>query len=426
MTVAVNGARFILAPRPHELTAASQPSASPRSPMLSATEAAAGLAMVGLVAARSLLRPGSAQPHGAILELIDAHSAAVLAVLVGVNAAVLSGRGKVPARAVWRVAATLAVRAVVLGAVGLALGYSEFTLGVVFLPYYALLYLLAIPLVLLPTWAVCTSGLILAGGVPVLTHHLLPLLPLAPPRNPIPHDLHHEPLAVLSQLSLTGVYPGLAAAAIVCAGVLVGRVNTGRDTGVILVAVGFWMVTVAGTATWLVIHRFGALERIVRAAPAGLPPDALSQLVTRGLTGNAPAWSWWWLGVDAPHANTPPELVSKIGTALGLVGLMLLVGHLRPRPLRALVLAVWAPLAGLGGIVASAYTVHVLFINSDYDHFAPWAELSLQAVVGLSAGLFWRLTAGRDPLDALLPWLLPPLPPATSVRTEYHARHPLD
>jgi hypothetical protein len=112
------------------------------------------------------------------------------------------------------------------------------------------------------------------------------------------------------------------------------------------------------------------------------------------------------------------------GGALALLGLMLLLGTLQPRPLRALTLALRTPLAGLGAITVSAYTAHVLFVNSDYAHFGPMASLLLQAVVGLLVGLAWRLTAGRDPLETLLPSFISV--PTPTRRGRHAPLHPAD
>jgi hypothetical protein len=120
--------------------------------------------------------------------------------------------------------------------------------------------------------------------------------------------------------------------------------------------------------------------------------------------------------VAAPHTGSPPELVGTTGGAIALLGLIVLVDMLRPRPLRALLTGLRAPLAGLGAIAASAYTGHVLFVNSDYAQLAPRASLALQVVVGLLIGLVWRLTAGRDPLETLVPSFIPVSAPAVRDR----------
>lgn len=420
MTELVNGARP--APLLAKVDLVSTPARS-GSPAPTGTGAAAGLAVLGLVTARTLAGPVPTGLPAGPLGMVDAQCFAVLAVLAGVHAATLTGRSRVRAGAAAPLVATLAVRALVFGVLGLALGFAEPARGAVVLPYYALLFALAIPLVLLPTWAVAATGVVALGAVPVLTHRLLPMLPLAPPRNPGLADLAERPLAVLSQLALTGAYPALAGLVALCAGLVLGRLGWSRPKAVLAtLAAALGAMAMARATSWLLVHHYEVGTKIIRAAPAGLAPASAGQLLDQGGAGVSPAWSWWWLAADTPHLNTPPELLGTAGGAIGLLAVVALVGNPTWRPARGFVTALRLPLAGLGAIAVSAYCAHVLFVNSDYDHYSPGTSLMLQALTGLSIGMAWRLTAGRDPLETLVPRFGPPPAPATRMEPDRHAR----
>jgi hypothetical protein len=59
----------------------------------------------------------------------------------------------------------------------LALGYTDSEIAMVILPYYAVLFLIAVPLVLLPTPALVAIGTAVAVGMPFLSHVVRAELP---------------------------------------------------------------------------------------------------------------------------------------------------------------------------------------------------------------------------------------------------------
>ena len=88
-----------------------------------------------------------------------------------------------------------------------------------------------------------------------------------------------------------------------------------------------------------------------------------------------------------------------------LLGFFLLGDHItRPR-LRLLIAPVRAPLAAAGGMTLTFYTLHIMFINSDYDNYPPTKGYLLQVASILLIALFWRATAGRGPLEGLTAYL---------------------
>jgi hypothetical protein len=168
---------------------------------------------------------------------------------------------------------------------------------------------------------------------------------------------------------------------------------------------------VAGTATALaargvsqvLLQRHGGLDAILAAVPSSpLTWTETSQILAVGGDGTVPPSTWWWLAVATPHTSTTPDLLGTTGSAVALLGALLLAGHVRgtvaSRPTRMIL----HPLAAAGSMTLTLYTAHIMFINSDYDTYSATTGYLLQAGAVLFLGLCWSATAGRGPLEALV------------------------
>lgn len=368
-------------------------------------DAARGVALAGMVAVHSLVVVDAAGNPTAVGQIAQGRSAALFAVLAGVGIAFLTGRRPVRGVADGAAAATtLLTRAVLLGALGLALGGVDATIAAVILPYYALLFVLAVPLVFLGRWTLLALGVVGAGAIPVASHALRGLVPPAALDNVTLGAFVADPPAVLLELGLTGYYPALSWLPYLCVGMAVGRMrlSSARAAGGLLVG-GAAAAAVAAVGSWLALQRFGGLAALqADAAARGLPPAALDAALTVGPGGTTPTTSWWWLASVAPHSSTPPDLVHTAGVALALLGLMLLLDHVsRPGP-RAAIALFRGPLAAVGGLALTLYTAHILFIGSPWDGFTPVTGYVVQAVVAVLFALGWRATAGRGPIESVI------------------------
>ncbi|MBB4683439.1 heparan-alpha-glucosaminide N-acetyltransferase domain-containing protein [Amycolatopsis jiangsuensis] len=371
---------------------------------LTGVDATRGIALLGMMAVHSLYESdGQGNPTWSFA-VFGGRAAATFAVLAGVGIAFLTGRRRVRVADGLPTAAALVARAVTILAIGLALGYTDSSLGAVILPYYAVMFLLAIPVVFLPTWAVAVTGGLLAGGVPVLSHFALARLPPATLDNPTLGYLLHDPVGLLSELSLTGEYPALPWMTYLCAGIFVGRLTLARvRVAAWLVAGGSALAVAAITASWVLLHHYGGLTQIQATIPQSiLTGPETQEVLALGGDGTVPTVSWWWLAVDSPHTSTPPDLLSTIGTAVALLGLMLLAGQVTAKWPRRIIGVVQKPLAAAGSMTLTLYTAHIMFINSAYDVYGPGTGYVVQAVAVLLIGLGWRATAGRGPLEALV------------------------
>ncbi|GDY33427.1 heparan-alpha-glucosaminide N-acetyltransferase domain-containing protein [Gandjariella thermophila] len=368
-------------------------------------DATRGVALLGMIAVHSLYEQGPSGRPTLSFAVFGGRAAATFAVLAGVGIAFMTGRCRVRPRDAGPTAAALVTRALAIGAIGLALGVgTDAALGAVILPYYAIMFLLAVPLVFLPTPLVAALAVVVAGGTPVLSHVLFPHLPPPSLTNPTLGSLLHQPLALLSELSLTGEYPAVPWMAYLAAGIVVGRLNLARlRVALALLATGAVLAAGAAAASWLLLGRYGGLAHIWAAQPGSvLTAPETTEMLTLGGDGTTPTSTWWWLAVNAPHTSTPPDLVHTTGTAVSLLGALLALGHLtRPAVRRAVHIGL-APLSAAGSMTLTCYALHIEFINSDYDTYGAGTGYVLQVIALLLLGLAWRATAGRGPLESLV------------------------
>ncbi|MFJ1763726.1 heparan-alpha-glucosaminide N-acetyltransferase domain-containing protein [Amycolatopsis sp. NPDC088138] len=365
---------------------------------LTAVDATRGIALLGMMAVHSLIEESSPGHPSTSFAIFGGRAAATFAVLAGLGIAFMTGRRRVARVDFGPTAAMLAVRGLAIGVIGLALGYTDAELAVVILPYYAVLFLLAIPLVLLPSWAVAGVGVAVVAGVPPLTHFLQPRLPEPTLLNNGFAYAAEHPVRLLTELSLTGEYPALAWTAYLCAGIVIGRLTLSRvKVAVTLLVTGVTMAVGAAAVSWVLLNRFGGLAAIWAAQPGSvLTAPETTELLNLGGDGTTPTSTPWWLAVDGPHTGTAPDLVGTTGAAMALLGLLLLLGRLRVAKI------VFAPLAAAGSMTLTFYTAHIMFLNSDYDVYTSGVGYALQVAGVLVVGLAWRATAGKGPLEALV------------------------
>jgi uncharacterized membrane protein len=163
----------------------SAPEPPPSRTRLIGVDAARGVALFGMMAVHSLANEDEMGSPTTAYTLAAGRAAALFAVLAGVGIAFTTGRASVRRVDGRSTAAMLTARAAVIGAIGLALGsYTDSEYGVVILPFYAVLFVLAIPLVFLTTRALAVVGVLMATGVPALNGLLAQHFPEPLQENP--------------------------------------------------------------------------------------------------------------------------------------------------------------------------------------------------------------------------------------------------
>jgi uncharacterized membrane protein len=357
-------------------------------------DAARAVALVGMFATHILPLSDGDEPTltGAVA---SGRASALFAVLAGVGVALATGGRQRPAgpRAHLGAAAALVVRGMLVGALGLTLVALDPPVAVI-LAYYGLLFVAAAPLLRLPP-AVLAAGAVLACVLtPVASLLLRAGLPEGPGEQAGWPALG-EPGDLLVTLALTGYYPALTWTTYLLAGMAVGRLDLGRPR----VAAG---LLGGGTALAVAAHATSAWL-LSAGGEAVLGDDA-----TERRYGTTPADSWWWLAVDNPHSGSPLDLAATTGSALAVLGAMLLLARWA-RPL------VQVP-AALGAAPLTLYTLHAvalaIYDGSGPDDAALWLGHVLVATL---IGIGLRLTGLRGPLEAVV---------AAAGRTVGHAAGP--
>lgn len=380
------------------LTAAPPKLGARRGSRLVGVDVARGVALLGMVAVHVLPRLGDDGEQTLVRTITSGRSAALFAVLAGVGLALAADRW------LWRGRLVLVVRAVGIGAVGLALGALDSGVAVI-LAYYAALFVLVQPFL---SWR--PRPLLLLAGVwalvlPAVSFAVRDELPARDVDNPV-LDRLAGPDSLLAELTLTGYYPALPWLAYLLLGLGVGRLAL-RSTRVAvrLAAAGAALAALAHGASSLLLGPLGGGERI--GATLGLEPGPeLDTVLSRGQFGNVPTDTSWWLAVDSPHTTTPLDLLATGGTALLVLGLSLLVV-----PLLGPLLA---PLAAVGSMPLTLYTAHVTLLGfTDTDD--PTRYYLLQVAAALVFATLWRRRVGRGPLESALALLTRPI--AGRVRT---------
>lgn len=351
-------------------------------------DAARAVALVGMFAAHIMvLQDASGRPTLTGL-LANGRASALFAVLAGVGIALSTGgpRRLPSARAHLGAAAALLVRGVLITLIGFALVELDSFVAVI-LMYYGLLFAVAVPLLRLGP-RVLAVGAVLAGALtPVLSQWLRAGLPEGPGDQPGLLDLP-APGELFETLALTGYYPVLTWTTYLLAGLAVGRLDLSSTR------VAWWLF---GVGTTLAVA--ATVTSALLLGPGG-GAAILGPALNEHRYGTTPTDSWWWLATAEPHSGAPFDLANTTGTALAVLGLMLLLA----RWSQALV---WLP-AAVGVIPLTLYTAHVIALAffpaaNGTDTAARAADLRLWLVhvaVAALVGAVLAVLRWRGPLEA--------------------------
>lgn len=325
-------------------------------------------------------------------EIVTGGRAATLfAVLAGVSLSLVhrhAPRGSGSAQ-------SIAIRAVLLFALGISLGSLEDISIYIILAYYAVLFVIAIPFRDLSarTLLAIAAGWALAG--PVFAMALRRILGPGDASQVEVADLA-DPIALLAEITVVGIYPMLVWTAYVVLGLGIGKLDlAARQTAWTLTVVGLGLVAITVS-----------LARVL--VSWGVPGDAVqgregwAALFFTPLNG-ADADSWQGLAVLGIHSSTPLNVVSASGSALAVIGICLLImGMGSPLVARAT-----APLRAAGMMTLTLYTAHALLkwagaaygLTLTGGYYAEWIA---QLIFLTIAATLWLQMYRRGPLEALI------------------------
>ncbi|MFP5416285.1 MAG: Pls/PosA family non-ribosomal peptide synthetase [Actinomycetes bacterium] len=353
---------------------------------------ARSLALLGMMVVHLTSRQ---DPSGAMAlpwRISAGNAAALFALLAGVGIALSTGGVRQPRgrRLVASWASTL-TRALLIALVGLTLGSFVTTdVALVILPYYAVLFVLAIPFLRVPAGLLGVLALVVAVAVPVWSHVARQGLPPPASGNVGFASLADDPTQAVLDLLLTGAYPALPWMAYLLAGLAIGRLTLHRSAAVFLTIGGAALALAAAVGSWVALQQQGGLAALGEVAQESMLLDEFTSLLVWGAQGTLPTTSWWWLAVLAPHTTTPFDLLFTLGVAVAVLGGSLMVGFVIPHAVR--------PLAILGSMPLTLYTAHLIMASVPALPHG-WIGFFLQLAVLLVFALLWRAVADRGPLE---------------------------
>ena len=330
--------------------------------------------------------------------LAGGRASALFAVLAGVSIALTLDRGAAhggSGRA--RTCAALLVRAVLVGGLGLVLAEADSQIAII-LTYYAVLFVLALPFVgLSARWLVVIAGLWVVVA-PVLSHWLRPTLPERGFASPSWGQLVDDPAGLLAELTFTGYYPAVAWLSYLLVGLAVARLDLrARRTALGLAAGGAALVVVATAVSRALTARPG-VARALLSDPSSRDAtiEALLDRISEGLPGTTPTGgAWEWLLVLAPHSATPFDLVQTIGSALAVIGVVLLaLGVASGTATHAV-----AVLFGAGTMTLTLYSLHVVCRVPDLLPDGLRDSFRFHVLLLLSVGSLFAAIGARGPLE---------------------------
>jgi len=336
---------------------------------LQGVDLARGLAVLGMFAAHLLVIPAlNLSDPSTWIDLANGRSSILFAVLAGVSIALITG-GPRP-RGLGLARRRLAVRAVLLWVFGVALIATGVPVFVI-LPAYAVLFLLALPLVQLSARTLW----IVTGGLAVVMPWVQPLLDALP--------VWEGEIGGSFALVLGWHYPFTLWVAFLVAGLAAGRSDLRR------------------TDTQWALLLGGACAALLAAAV-----DAT--FVTPADPYLAQVWS------SGPHSGGLLEVVGSGGFALATIGACQLLCR---TPLTWLAL----PLRAVGSMPFTAYVGQlvvwavvaavVLDDTGDLGGFRALEPFWPFTVATLVACTAWALLLGRGPLERLTAWACRALAP---------------
>lgn len=326
---------------------------------------ARGLAVLGMLAAHLLtVEPFDPREPATWVDVVNGRSSILFAVLAGVSLALVTG-GAAPVddRSLRDARRRITVRAIVLWIIGIALILTGVPVYVI-LPAYALLFLLALPLLGLHAGVLWTIALALAIVMPWV-QPVLAALPVWD--GPAGGDL---------ALVLGWHYPATLWIVFVVAGLAAARSDLRRTRTQVLLLVGGALAAAASYAVAGSTGDFGESAGVVWSAQAH----------SGGL------WEVWGSG----------------GFALAVLGGAILLCR---TPATWIVLPLRAvgsmPLtAYVGQIVAWAVAAAILLGGTaDLMAFRALDPLPVFVVVTMLFCTAWAVVLGRGPLERLLAWI---------------------
>lgn len=361
-------------------------------------DAARGIALIGMMAIHLLPDVTEDFEPTVVWDIASGTSAALFALLAGVGLAIASRPGS---GANWLKAArvSLAIRAALIGGIGLLLGMMDIPAFII-LAFYGMMFVLAIPLLGLGARALafCSLGFATLGALAAWL--LADSLPSLHEIDPSLSSLLTDPGATLGSMLFSGAYPAVPWMAYICAGMALGRINLRTfDIQLRLFLTGLCMAVGTTLLSALLLGPLGGKAALIASVRRRFGAEGVEEAIIWGFPHGAPSSSGWWQMVLSPYSNTVFELLNTLGVAMAALAVMLYLGDKLGWALR--------PLCIVGSMTLSIYTMHLLFMATGLLSNVPMLSLWLQVAAGLLFAVLWVNVTGikRGPLEHVVAML---------------------
>ncbi|ADG77281.1 Heparan-alpha-glucosaminide N-acetyltransferase catalytic domain-containing protein OS=Tsukamurella paurometabola (strain ATCC 8368 / DSM / CCUG 35730 /CIP 100753 / JCM 10117 / KCTC 9821 / NBRC 16120 / NCIMB 702349/ NCTC 13040) OX=521096 GN=Tpau_0644 PE=4 SV=1 [Tsukamurella paurometabola] len=367
-------------------------------------DAARGLAVLGMC----LVHVNPTDGPTWLVTLAQGRSSALFAVLAGVSLALLSGGSQPPADLTatrWRIA----VRALILLLLGLALTLLG-TSVMVILCYYAVYFLLCLPLLRLGTVPLAWLSVITAVAGPVVSFLIRSQMEINEFGGAPTFDTVTDLRGTLTLVFLTGAYPVVTWIPFVLAGLALGRAGVATIRPARIIAAGAAAAVIGFGGSWFAQSVLGGRDRLLEMlrpmlADSGISADSILDTPSMGTTSTT---SWWNLTLANPHSGTPFEIVGSIGIALVVIGGLTVICQRRSarRVLR--------PLIATGAMALTAYCLQIVLLAVfppvraegerivTFGAVSGWFYYAALVIVISGFATAWMAYFRRGPLESLL------------------------
>jgi Protein of unknown function (DUF418) len=315
---------------------------------------ARGLALLGLMAAGVFhAAPGNGPSALGPMSAGDCPAVA-FALVAGVSLALTSGGCRIPDRRHRASArADVAVQAVLIAAIGLALGFTDVV--PVVLPSYGVLVLLTTLFLGRRPWFLARFAAVALLVTPIMVTSTLDSTVPQPQGNPTFSTLVADPSGLLIDVFVTGPYPVLIYLASICTGLAIGRMD------------------------------LSSVELARGVLIGGLAVVAVSWL--------------WWLAFPASRSHGWVYLIRSInslGSAVVVVVAAILLVRTRATERLA------RPFTAVGTMVLTLYCAYVAVLATGVLGRSPAEQYPVLLVGALLFAVLWRRFLPKGPLEFLV------------------------
>ena len=339
--------------------------AAPAPRRVDGVDAARGFALIGMFVAH--VAPAAATLQAAeLLAIADERPRLLFALTAGIGLGFISGGTRPITDGRGELRRQIAVRAVILIALGMLIWATLHPLVFIILDVYGVAFLVMLPLLFLSPRA--------ALGLGIGSLAITPALAEIGARTEFVGAVRDTPLKFLADWAVGGAYPVIVWVPVMLIGLAMARMDLGSPR--VVGAVGL-----AGAAA----------ASVFLPIASRLPPPELV------------AEAGWSVPLRASL-----ETLGNVGVGALVVAAMLLLTALARPAVRRVATVVLSPVIAMGAMPLSIYTIHLVVIALAIreENGVPTDD-SWELVIGLVVGSMafawlWRRYLGRGPLERLL------------------------